>query len=83
MSIAVEEVVMLPDYAPYPRYGRVVSRGEAGVHVTDVYCGDPRCAAEHQHGAQTWANTEICHATAYQPQAPWEHNRYSSPHALL
>src|SRR5215470_1039194 len=51
MALHRDDFVMLPGYHPYPRYGRVaqVEDGER-VRVTDVYCGDPRCAAEHLHG---------------------------------
>lgn len=84
MSLTKNQVVMLPGYAPYPRYGRVAELLESGeVRVVDVQCGDPRCAAEHHHGDQTWEPTVIEAAAAYQPRAPWEHGRKSSPNTPI
>jgi hypothetical protein len=82
MRIIVDDIVMLPGYAPYPRYGRV-ARFEDGdrVHVTDVQCGDPRCAAEHKHGDLVWPLTDLRAAQAYQARAGWEAGRKSSPNA--
>jgi hypothetical protein len=84
MLVHIGDIVMLPAYVPYPRYGRVVTIEEPDmVHVTDVQCGDPRCAAEHRHGDQVWRATDICAARAYQGRADWEHGRKSSPNAML
>jgi hypothetical protein len=71
---------MLPGYAPYPRYGRVAKPVDADhVLVTQVQCGDPRCAAEHLHADTVW-NVDALHAVqAYQPRADWEEGRKSSP----
>jgi hypothetical protein len=82
MLIAIDDIVMLPGYAPYPRYGRVATiEADDRVRVTNVQCGDPRCAAEHRHGDQMWSRAELRAAQAYQPRAPWEHGRKSSPNA--
>ena len=75
---------MLPGYAPYPRYGRVAEIAvDERVHVTQVQCGDPRCAAEHQHADQVWRLEQLEAAQAYQPRAQWEQGRRSSPNAPL
>jgi hypothetical protein len=80
--IQLDQKVMLPGYAPYPRYGRVAEIVDAeNVRVTGVICGDPRCAAEHHHGDQIWNAFELGAVSAYQPRAPWEHGRKSSPNA--
>jgi hypothetical protein len=82
MALEIGEVVMLPGYAPYPRYGRVAAREADGrVRVAAVHCGDPRCAAEHRHGDQVWPVAALLAAQAYQPRAPWEEGRKSSPNA--
>ena len=75
---------MLPGYHPYPRYGRVaqIEDGER-VRVTDVYCGDPRCAAEHLHGDMLWSLADLEAARAYQARAEWEEGRLSSPNAVV
>ncbi len=75
---------MLPGYAPYPRYGRV-ARHVDGDHVlvTQIQCGDPRCAAEHVHGDGVWPAASVSGAQAYQPRAAWELGRMSSPTAVL
>jgi hypothetical protein len=84
MSTQLNQTVMLPGYAPYPRYGRVAEILDPDqVRVTDVICGDPRCAAEHFHGDQLWNAFELEAAAAYQPRAPWEHGRKSSPNATV
>ncbi len=80
MLIHIDDIVMLPGYAPYPRYGRVAKIEDGGrLHVTQVQCGDPRCAAEHQHTDQVWPLAELYAANAYQPRADWEEGRKSSP----
>lgn len=82
MLVQIGDIVMLPGYTPYPRFGRVVKLEDGDrVCVTDVQCGDPRCAAEHRHGDQTWLAADVCAATAYQPRANWEEGRKSSPNA--
>ena len=82
MSIRIDDVVMLPGYAPYPRYGRVAAiQDNEQVRVTQVQCGDPRCASEHQHRDQVWRTAELESARNYQPRAVWEHGRKSSPNA--
>ena len=84
MAIQIGDVVMLPGYAPYPRYGRIASRPDADhMLVTGVQCGDPRCAAEHRHADQVWSTADIEAARAYQPRARWEEGRKSSPNAPL
>lgn len=83
MQVKVGDVVMLPNYAPYPRYGRVVRNEEKQLHVAGVSCGDPRCAAEHQHHDEVWPLGDVRAADAYQPRAPWEHGRKSSPNAPI
>ena len=84
MNVAVGTLVTLPGFTPYPRYGRVVALDEGGqVQVAQVHCGDPRCAAEHVHGPQTWAAADVVAATAYQPRAPWEHGRKGAPNAVM
>jgi hypothetical protein len=80
--VEIGDIVMLPGYAPYPRYGRVTQVENADrVHVTDVQCGDPRCLAEHKHGDQVWHVADIRAVGAYQARANWEHGRLSSPNA--
>jgi hypothetical protein len=75
------QLVMIPTYVPYPRYGWIAELIEDGnVRVTGVHCGDPRCASEHHHGDVIWAAGQA--VTAYQPRAPWEHGRKSSPNAV-
>lgn len=83
MQARIGDVVMLPKYVPYPRYGRAVRMEEDRVYVTDVACGDPRCAAEHRHADEAWLLAEVRAADAYQPRAVWEHGRKSSPNAPL
>jgi len=84
MPLTPDQIVMLPGYAPYPRYGRIAETVEADrVRVTAVQCGDPRCAAEHHHADQVWSTAELEAAAAYQPRAPWEHGRRSSPNAVV
>ena len=80
MPIQIDAIVMLPGFKPYPRYGRVTKHiDDERVLVTQVQCGDPRCAAEHQHGDGVWNAAELEATQAYQPRAPWEHGRKSSP----
>jgi len=82
MAIRIGATVMLPGYAPYPRYGTVDKiQDDGGVLVRNVQCGDPRCAAEHVHGDVTWSSHELEAANAYQPRAAWESGRKSSPNA--
>jgi len=84
MAIEIDAAVMLPGYAPYPRYGRVAKRVDADhVLVIGVQCGDPRCAGEHQHADQVWPAAELEAARAYQPRADWERGRKSSPNTAL
>jgi len=84
MEIRRDEMVTLPGYVPYPRFGRVarIDADGRGV-VTDVQCGDPRCAAEHHHSDQVWRLDQLEAARAYQPRAEWEGGRVSSPNAVL
>jgi hypothetical protein len=83
MTLERYQLVMIPTYAPYPRYGRIAEElGDGKVRVTGVHCGDPRCASEHHHGDVVWVAAELEAATAYQPRAPWEHGRKSSPNAV-
>ena len=80
MQVQINDVVMLPGYQPYPRYGRVAAIEEEGVvRVTNIACGDPRCAAEHQHGDGVWRAADLEAANSYQPRAHWEEGRWSSP----
>jgi len=84
MEIRRNEIVMLPGYAPYPRFGRAAHiEADGRVLVTEVQCGDPRCAAEHHHGDQVWRLDQLEAARAYQPRAGWEEGRKSSPNAML
>jgi hypothetical protein len=83
MNVQIGTVVMLPGYAPYPRYGHVVQVEDGRVHLTQVHCGDPRCAAEHHHGDVVWALSELQAVQAYQPRADWEAGRKSSPNAVI
>jgi hypothetical protein len=82
MPIQIDTIVMLPGFKPYPRFGRVAQRLDDNVRVTQVQCGDPRCAAEHAHGDTMWNVAELEAAQAYQPRAPWEQGRRSSPNAV-
>lgn len=82
MLIQVDDILMVPGYAPYPRYGRVAAIEDAEhVRVTQVQCGDPRCLAEHRHADQVWSLAELESARNYQPRARWELGRKSSPNA--
>lgn len=82
MTIRIGDVVMLPGYAPYPRYGRVAAIVEnEQVRVAQVECGDPRCVSEHRHQDQVWLIAELESARNYQPRASWELGRKSSPNA--
>ncbi len=83
MRIDVNDIVALPAFAPYPRYGRLVRCEGDTTHVTDVHCGDPRCLAEHQHSDQAWRAEELESAAAYQPRAAWESGRKSAPNAIV
>ena len=83
MDVQIGTLVMLPGYAPYPRYGHVVKVEDGRVHLTHVHCGDPRCAAEHHHGDVVWPLEELRAAQAYQPRADWEEGRLSSPNAVV
>lgn len=84
MTIPKDTLVMLPGYAPYPRYGRVDRYADAeNVVVNRVQCGDPRCAAEHTHGDVVWRAAELEATQAYQPRAGWELGRRSSPNAPI
>jgi len=75
---------MLPGYLPYPRYGRVAKLlDEKSVLISQVHCGDPRCAAEHAHGDGVWPADALEAVAAYQPRATWEHGRKSSPNAPI
>ena len=45
MQVKIGDIAMLPGYHPYPRYGRVAKQvDDEHVLVTQVECGDPRCA---------------------------------------
>jgi hypothetical protein len=80
MALDKNQLVMLPGYAPYPRYGRTAEILENDqVRVVDVQCGDPRCASEHHHADQVWNGADLEAAVAYQPRAAWEQGRKSSP----
>jgi hypothetical protein len=81
MNVEIGSLVMLPGYAPYPRYGHVVKVEDGRAHLTRVHCGDPRCAAEHHHGDVVWPLEELHAVQAYQPRADWEEGRKSSPNA--
>ncbi len=82
MRIQIDDIVALPGYAPYPRYGRVVTRADGDrLRITDVHCGDPRCAAEHRHGDEVWEAADLEAVRAYQARAGWEAGRKSSPNA--
>jgi hypothetical protein len=84
MQAKIGDVVMLPGYHPYPRYGRVAKDlGDGQVLVTQVECGDPRCASEHVHADVVWAAGDLLSAHAYQPRADWEEGRKSSPNAVI
>lgn len=82
MHIRVGDIVMLASDAPYPRYGRVVQPENGDrVRVSDLQCGDPRCASEHHHADQLWHISDLVAARAYQARAGWEEGRKSSPNA--
>jgi hypothetical protein len=84
MLIRIGDVVMLPGYAPYPRYGCVAEiEDDERLRVTQVQCGDPRCAAEHHHGDVVWSGADVVAVRAYQPRAEWEEGRKSSPNVSL
>jgi len=78
--VQIDQIVTLPGYQPYPRFGRVAKLLDDGsVLVTAVQCGDPRCAAEHAHGDVAWPAAALEATQAYQPRATWELGRKSSP----
>lgn len=82
MKIEIGTLVTLPGFTPYPRYGRVLEIRETSEAVVgNVFCGDPRCSAEHAHGQQAWPTDELEAANAYQPQASWERGRRAAPNA--
>jgi hypothetical protein len=84
VRVNVGDMVMHPDFHPYPRYGRVVKQADNDhVLVTQVQCGDPRCAAEHHHLDATWKPDDLVASHAYQARAEWEEGRKSSPNALV
>ncbi|HVO24712.1 MAG TPA: hypothetical protein VMW56_13900 [Candidatus Margulisiibacteriota bacterium] len=83
MDVHIGSLVMLPGYAPYPRYGRVEKVEDGQVRLTNVHCGDPRCAAEHCHGDVVWPVDALLAIQAYQPRADWEEGRKSSPNAVV
>ena len=83
MAIQTDAIVMLPGFKPYPRYGRVSKIDAEQVSVTQVQCGDPRCAGEHRHGDVVWNAAELEAAQAYQPRSSWENGRKSSPNAVI
>jgi len=83
MDIRIGTLVMLPGYAPYPRYGHVTKVDDGRVHASRVHCGDPRCAAEHQHRDTAWLLEDVRAVQAYQPRAEWEEGRLSSPNAVV
>jgi len=82
MNVQIGSLVMLPGYAPYPRYGYVTKVEDGRAQLTHVHCGDPRCASEHHHGDITCPVDELLAAQAYQPRADWEEGRRSSPNAV-
>jgi hypothetical protein len=84
MHLKIGETVMHPAYQPYPRYGRVLKAvDDEQVLVTNVQCGDPRCAAEHHHEDVVWRTAEVVSDHAYQARAEWEEGRKSSPNAVI
>ena len=84
MPVQINDIVMHPAYAPYPRYGRVVRlEDDDRVAVTQVHCGDPRCSAEHNHADQVWPLAQLLAAGGYQPRAAWELGRKNSPNATV
>ena len=84
MNVQLDSMVMLPGYAPYPRYGRVAKLvDDEHVLVTEVICGDPRCATEHAHNDGVWKASDLEAVQAYQPRAGWELGRKSSPNAVI
>ncbi|MBI3785854.1 MAG: hypothetical protein HY270_20875 [Deltaproteobacteria bacterium] len=84
MKVEMDAMLMLPGYAPYPRYGRVTKFvDDDHVLVAQVTCGDPRCAAEHTHAEVVWDIKDLEATQAYQPRADWELGRLSSPNAVI
>lgn len=84
MRVTAGATVCLPRFAPYPRYGTVVRQLDEGhVLVTQVQCGDPRCATEHHHADTVWPVAGLEDAHAYQGRAAWEWGRMNSPNAVL
>ncbi|MCX8073259.1 MAG: hypothetical protein N3C12_12530 [Candidatus Binatia bacterium] len=84
MRVEPGTLVCRPRFAPYPLYGRVVRMvGDDAVLVTQVECGDPRCASEHHHADAVWPIADLEGAHAYQGRAEWELGRLSSPNAVL
>ncbi len=84
MRIEPGTLVCRPRSSPYPLYGRVVALADEGrVHVTQVVCGDPRCASEHNHAEAVWQVEELEAVHAYQGRAEWEFGRPNSPNAIL
>ncbi|GBD25748.1 hypothetical protein HRbin30_01072 [bacterium HR30] len=84
MRIEPGTLVCRPRFAPYPLYGRVVAMlGDDTVQVTDIECGDPRCASEHVHADAVWPVQELESAFAYQGRAEWELGRLNSPNAVV
>lgn len=83
MRVRIGDHVMLPDYAPYPRFGQARQQDSDHIRVGQVYCGDPRCVAEHQHSDEIWPLANVRAARAYQARADWEQGRKSSPNAPL
>jgi len=84
LHIKIGDMVEHPQYHPYPRYGRAVKEiGDGQVQVTNVECGDPRCATEHHHGDAVWRTADLVSARAYQARAEWEEGRLSSPNAVI
>lgn len=84
MHVSEGSWVCLPRFAPYPRYGLVVRQvDDEHVLVSNVQCGDPRCASEHEHADAIWPVTELEAAHAYQGRAAWEEGRLNSPNPVL
>lgn len=83
MNIEIGQAVTIPSFTPYPLFGRVQALDESGVHVTDVQCGDPRCPSEHAHSPQVWPLASVEGSRAYQPRAPWEWGRKTSPNTPI
>lgn len=63
---------------PYPRYGCVTGESGDRVRVENAFCGDPRCSAEHEHGAELWPPRGVRAAQTYQARAGWEEGRLMS-----